>query len=195
MATFATTVTRGMVIDEFAAAELMQEIAREVATHAASLRPRLIVSRGLGSLAGDATPPVAQRIRCLTTAPTVGARLGEPLARAYRRAIRDVVPGARHATTKALSVFALDPGVNLRLDLACAPALETDVTLTCVCRQAGDAEATCRVVQGFGRPPVLVSLRGCQAALLPALWPAELRAATPKGSLFAVVVRVGVETG
>jgi hypothetical protein len=204
MATFATAATRGTVIDAFVTPELLQQIAGNLSEEQTSFRTHILVSRGLGGRAGETTAPTAQRVRCLIRASKVDTRLDDGLARAFKRAIGQMMPQARRASRRALSVFALEDGATLRLDLASDPALPTDVILTFVCRPGGGAEATLRVWCGpltgcnQPRPPVLVPLKDRQAAVIPAMWPTEMlpqwNARSQGEPLFAVVVLVSVET-
>jgi hypothetical protein len=199
MATFATGVARGTVIDGFVAAARSQQVAGDLHEGQSSFTDQVVVSRRLAARAGETTAPTAQRIRSLSPAPMLGARLAADLARAYARGIGAMMPQARHASTRTVSAFALEAGVTLRLDLASGPALAGDVVLAFVCRPGGGAEASLRVMPGpltgFSRPraPVHVPLRERQAALIPALWPTEMRAADGAEPIFAVVVLVGVE--
>jgi hypothetical protein len=174
MATFATAATRGTVIDAFVSPDMLQQVARNLALQRPSFRTHIMVSRGLGAGPGETTAPTPQRVRCLDGAPKLDTGLDEHLARAFKRAIGQMMPHARRVSRRALSVFALEEGVTLRLDLAREPALPTDVTLTFICRPGGGAEATLRVWSGpltgcsQPRAPAVVSLKERQAAVLPA---------------------------
>jgi hypothetical protein len=205
MATFETAMTRGTVIDAFVTPELSQEVAHILSEEQKSFRTHILVNRRLGTRAGETTGPIANRVRCLTRAPKLDTRLDDDLKRTFRRAIGQVMPQARSASKRALSVFALEGGATLRLDLASDPALPIDVILTFICRPGGGAEAMLRVwcgpLTGCSqlRAPVLVPLKDRQAALIPALWPAEIlpqwNATYNAEPLFAVVVLIGVERG
>jgi hypothetical protein len=204
MATFATATTRGTVLDMFVTPELLQKVARTLSEELGSFRTHILVSRRLGSRAGETTAPTAQGVRRLGQLRKLETLLEDDLARAYKRAVPQVVPQARRASGRALSAFALEGGATLRLDLASGAALPIDVILTFLCRPSGGVEATLQVWSGpltgcsQQRAPVLVPLKDQQAAVIPALWPAELlprwNAESQDEPLFAVVILVAVET-
>ena len=200
MATFATAPARGTVIDAFAAPDRLDQLARELVEADGSFRTQMLVSRGLSASAGEATAPKAQRLRRVDSVSVVEARLGDDLRAAFRRSVVQVVPQAQRASIGAIAAYALDDGDTLRVDLASDPALPTDVTLTFVCAPGGGAEATLRVLSGplsgwgEARAPAVVPLAEGQAALIPALWPAEIVAHGAPEPVLAVVVLARVET-
>jgi hypothetical protein len=204
MATFTTAATRGTLIDGFPSPELLEEVTLNLSEGQTLFRTHILISRRLGSRTGETSTPTAQRVRCLRHAPTLGTRLDDDLAHAFRRAIGQILPQARRASRRTLSAFVLENGATLRLDLASDPAFPTDVVLTFICRPGGGAEAMLRVwcgpLTGCSqlRSPVHVQLKDRQAALIPALWPSEILPRWTQMSygepFFAVVVPAGVET-
>jgi hypothetical protein len=211
MATFAASANRGMVIDRFITPQRSQQVVRVLSEEQRSFMTQILVSRRLGASSGEGatTAPSAQRVRCLRRAPRLDRLLEHELTEAFRRAIGQMVPQARWASKRALSVFALDGGATLRLDLANGPALATDVILTFACREGalGPADVMLRYPRSVysercswhGMVYTERALREGEAALTPALWPAELVAQWSGGHhgrpLFVGVVLVDVRTG
>jgi hypothetical protein len=201
MAIFATTTTRGKVVDAFIAKDRLQQVAHGLSLTA--FRTRVLVTRELGAGPAGTAAPVAQRVRYLNGAASDLDRLiRADVERTCNQLVGRLVPQARRASGKGLSVFALEPGTTVRIDLACEPALPTDLTLTFICRPGGGAEAFlqvwCSPLAGCGQPAELirVPLSEQQAALLPAHWPTELavlpRTESDGPPLFAVIVLLGL---
>jgi hypothetical protein len=180
-------------VDRFTSAAVLAEVTRVLA--ASQFETQVMVARGLDAGGEKASAPQRMRVGVLRDTGAIEKALRQDIYRALPSVARRLAPYAQRIANVRVSVLKLEPGSNLRLDLASTPSRANDIMLVTAlaARTAGDVSL--RMVRGplrlggidasYGQ--LVAPLPSGRAVAAPALRPMEVAVAKRRGAKAAYV--------